>query len=498
MSFPLPSFPLPLTLLRDSAEDTLTIDVPARNGDGISPLVPNLQGSNTPGGRPWHAHDVICTSDDPVYFPRIDTWDKDAWATMTVPQNASYFTFWGSMNEDHREYSIEVIPPVPQSPAGPQTFSGYSSWCTPDTLMYAGPLDPRERYRIRVINLVDGRMTDIKKATFWIANETSKSEAEAAAAAASSGSASASETATTATTATAYGAIITSASQLGQASLSPAAIAGIVLGVASFLSAVGAAALFLFRRRRDQEKSDADQYDLWVRCASKLTPRDESKRLVHRHSHSWDSGMALSRDSGWTDSSAGLSPGLTEPPVTPPARHPSTRQRQPYATHTPQSSIGLASMASIQEDSLVVMDTDAGAIAVLMPPTYDPEWATERSPPLSVTEEARRSEITRAEAHRTHVPSPMPSPQYIGSSERGPRESHAITLSQAPRGPRPPSGQVTQLLSEMWGAPLQRKGSTWKPVQSGSSVSSATTRSQRDQAVRGSLSASKATAQTNV
>lgn len=231
---------------RDSADDTLTVDVHARDGDGISPLIPNLQGSNTPGGKPWHVHDVICTSDDPVYWPRIDTWDKDAWATMAVPQNASYFTFWGSMNDDHRQYSIEIIPPAPGLPQGPQVFSGYTSWCTPDTLMYAGPLDPQERYRIRVINLVNDRVTDIKKATFWIANETSATQASAAAGAASSGPP----------------AVVTAPVKSEKASLSPAAIAGITLGALAVLGAVALSSFLVMHRRKAQEKAEVEQYDL--------------------------------------------------------------------------------------------------------------------------------------------------------------------------------------------------------------------------------------------
>lgn len=229
----------PLTTLRESADETLKVDVSARDGDGISPLIPNLQGSNTPGGKAWHVHDVICTSDDPVHFPRMDTWDKDAWATMAVPRNASYFTFWGSMNDDHRQYSLEIIPPAPGLPEGPQVFSGYSSWCTPDTLMYAAPLDPAERYRIRVINLVNDRVTDIKKATFWIANDTSATEASASASPEASSSAGEEE---------------------AKASLSPAAIAGIALGGVAVLGAVALSVFLLLHRRKAQET--AEQYDL--------------------------------------------------------------------------------------------------------------------------------------------------------------------------------------------------------------------------------------------
>lgn len=219
------------------------MDIDAREGEGISPLVPNLQGSNTPGGRPWHVHDVICTSDDPVYWPRMDTWDKDAWATMAVPQNATYFTFWGSMNDDHRQYSIEIIPRAPGLPEGPQVLSGYTSWCTPDTLMYAGPLNPQKRYRIRVINLVNDRVTDIKKATFWIANETSASEAAISASSSASGSA-------------------PSEAESEKGSLSPAAIAGISLGAIAVLGAVALSAFLLMHRRKAQEKAETEQYDL--------------------------------------------------------------------------------------------------------------------------------------------------------------------------------------------------------------------------------------------
>lgn len=229
---------------RDSANNTLTVDVNARDGDGISSLIPNLQGSNTPGGKPWNVHDVICTSDDPVFWPRMDSWDKDAWATMAVPQNASYFTFWGSMNDDHRQYSIEVIPPAPGLPTGPQVFSGYTSWCTANTLMYAGPLDPQERYHIRVINLVNDHVTDIKKATFWIANVTSASDA-----------------ATAASSSRAPAAVTTSA-EYGKASLAPAAIAGIALGAVAVLGAVALSAFLLMHRRKAQEKAEVEQYDL--------------------------------------------------------------------------------------------------------------------------------------------------------------------------------------------------------------------------------------------
>lgn len=220
----------------------LTVDVSAREGAGISPFIPNLQGSNTPGGKPWHVHDVICSSDDPVHWPRIDTWDLKAWATMSVPQNASYFTFWGSMNEDHREYSIEVIPAPPGLPPGPQVFSGYTSWCTPDTLMYAAPLDPRQRYNIRVINLVDGRTTDIKKATFWIAN-TSREDAEVPVAASTSF-----VTLTALTSASASASAPTFTATKEQTRLNVPAITGIVLGTVAGLALLTLLA-FLLRRR---------------------------------------------------------------------------------------------------------------------------------------------------------------------------------------------------------------------------------------------------------
>lgn len=169
--------------------------------------------------------------------------------------------------------------------------------------------------------------------------------------------------------------------------------------------------------------------------------------------------MALSRGSGWTDSSVApsASAGSSQSPVTPPAR-----QRHTYATHTPQSSIGISSLASIHEDSLYVTDTDAGTLPVLMPPTYDPEWATARSPPLPGTEGAERA----GPAVQIYVPT---SQAYIGRSTESTHEANARPTLE-PRDPRRTSGQVTQLLSELWGAPLQRNGSTWKPVRSEGSV----------------------------
>lgn len=183
--------------------------------------------------------------------------------------------------------------------------------------------------------------------------------------------------------------------------------------------------------------------------------------------------MAFSRGSGWTDLSVAPTSvaGESDSPVTPPAR-----QRHTYAMHTPQSSIGIPSLRCIREDSVYVTDTDAGALPVLMPPTYDPEWATERSPPLPAEGAERGSTAEQSSVPTPHDYFPT-SHVYIGQSSHGERE--AERARRLPRDPRRTSGQVTQLLSELWGAPLQRNGSTWKPVRydANASITSGTPRS---------------------
>lgn len=206
--------------------------------------------------------------------------------------------------------------------------------------------------------------------------------------------------------------------------------------------------------------------------------RDENKHLVHRRARSWGSSVALSRGSGWTDSSSspvagrgeghGFHGGPGDPPVTAtPAA--SARQRHTYASHTPQSSVGFASLGSINEDSLYVTDTDAGTLPVLMPPTYDPEWANARPlpppPPLSARTAPQAEEEEGTERAGAPEPRPQPAQQYIGRNAHTPlaRTAHRSTHDD-PRREHRTSGQVTELLSELWGAPLQRNGSTWKPV----------------------------------
>lgn len=191
--------------------------------------------------------------------------------------------------------------------------------------------------------------------------------------------------------------------------------------------------------------------------------------------------MALSEGSGWTDSSVGPTSvaGASSSPVTPSATTPA-RQRHTYATHTPQSSIGMSSLRSIREDSVFVTDTDAGTIPVLMPPTYDPEWANERSPPLPDEGAELGSTAEQTTRSTPHVYFPAATSHvYIGQSSHSARQAERARARHEPRDPRRTSGQVTELLSELWGAPLQRNGSTWKPVRSDTdaSVTSGTPRS---------------------
>lgn len=123
-------------------------------------------------------------------------------------------------------------------------------------------------------------------------------------------------------------------------------------------------------------------------------------------------------------------------------------------------------------------DTDAGSLPVLiMPPTYDPEWANERSPPLPAEAAEETGATEQSGVHPSGVYLPMSSHAYVGRSAQLGREAGRVRFE--PRDARRMSGQVTQLLSELWGAPLQRNGSTWKPVRSDTdaSVTSGTPRS---------------------
>lgn len=169
------------------------------------------------------------------------------------------------------------------------------------------------------------------------------------------------------------------------------------------------------------------------------------------------------------------------------------RNAGPYPCHSyslSQSSIHSAfPLASIHDHSLYLTDTDAGTFPpalippppILMPPTYDPEWAS--APVAALVTPSTASTVVGRDSPASFALSQAsrPSGEQRPSSDSkqdldewitpGPTEAGRSNGQGAARGchteswrEHRSSSQVTEFLSELWGAPLERNGSTWKPA----------------------------------
>jgi hypothetical protein len=104
-------------------------------------------------------------SAEQIDYPRMDSNYKSAYAFFQAPANSTFMTLWGSMGSDHGNFSIEINPPGPDG-SRYNFLDGYSPWTTPDTLLFAAPLDPTEQPYI-TMKIVDSAWMDFHHATFY-------------------------------------------------------------------------------------------------------------------------------------------------------------------------------------------------------------------------------------------------------------------------------------------------------------------------------------------
>lgn len=120
-----------------------------------------------PLGAQWNTHDLLGPADDQVPFSRIDSSEPGAFATFTVPPNTAFMTIFGSVNADHGNYSVQLVPDPPEGPKGKRFFNGYSPWGALNQVLFATALDPTQSYSFNLTNEQGGKWLDFYMAEFY-------------------------------------------------------------------------------------------------------------------------------------------------------------------------------------------------------------------------------------------------------------------------------------------------------------------------------------------
>jgi len=85
-----------------------------------------------------------------------------------VPANTSYLALYGGTSGWNGDYRISFSPPV-QNEATGYRGSEYNTWRGQDVLLWAGPLDPAQKYDMTLETLLFNWWIDVSKVKVWSA-----------------------------------------------------------------------------------------------------------------------------------------------------------------------------------------------------------------------------------------------------------------------------------------------------------------------------------------